>query len=238
MKQKVPLLITTAIEATAPLTKMSDPGERLVATLRAIEKWLQVDNVDAIVAVDGSNFEFGEQLRALGKASRKHIEFLRFRVDEQRTRAQGKGYAEGEIVAHALSQSATLRDSQYFAKCTGKLWVENYSRCLGAFAGSFQCAVNGKWEIETLDTRIYFASREFWLKQLAEAHLRVDDANGYFLEHSYLDRLREIGYRGVTLAVPPIVLGRSGSGDFEYPRMSSYRYWSRRMRYAVFRRIY
>jgi hypothetical protein len=238
MKRRIPLLITTAIEVTAPLTKMSDPKQRLEATLIAFEHWLRVDSVETIVVVDGSDFEYGDQLRELGKTSHKRIEFLRFRADDQRTKAKGKGYAEGEIVAHALSRSETLRGCDYFAKCTGKHWVENYSHCLAAFDGKFQCAVNGKWEIETLDTRIYFASREFWLKELAKAHLRVDDTNGYFLEHSYLDRLREIGYRGVTLAVPPIVLGRSGSGDFDYPRMSSYRYFSRRLRYAIFRRIY
>jgi hypothetical protein len=238
MKQKIPLLVTTAIEVTAPLTKMSDPEKRLAATLFAFEQWLKVPAVDEIVVVDGSDFEYGGRLWELGEAAGKKIEFLRFRADDELTRARGKGYAEGEIVLHALTHSKVLGGCQYFAKCTGKLWVANYERCLGAFDGEFQCAVNGKRKIETLDTRIYFASREFWLKNLANAHLRVDDPRGYFLEHSYLDRLREIAYRGVTLAVPPIVLGRSGSGDFEYPRMSRYRYLSRRLRYAIFRRIY
>lgn len=238
MKQKVPLLITTAIEVTAPLTKMSDPRERLTATLHAFGRWLKSPAVDEIVLVDGSDFDYGERLRELSQGSGKQIEFLHFRPDEERTRKQGKGYAEGEIVLHALTNSEILGSCAYFAKCTGKLWVANYDRCLAAFQGEFQCAVNGKREIETLDTRIYFASREFWLKSLSDAHLRVDDPRGYFLEHSYLDRLREIGYRGVTLAVPPIVLGRSGSGDFDYPRMSRYRYLSRRLRYAIFRRIY
>jgi hypothetical protein len=238
MKQKVPLLITTAIEVTAPLTKMADPERRLASTLHAFEQWLGVDAVDAIVVADGSDFEYGDQLRARGASSGKRIEFLRFRADEARTRKQGKGYAEGEIVLHALTRSQILQESQYFAKCTGKLWVTNYARCLAAFDGEFQCAVNGKREIESLDTRVYFASREFWLKHLADAHLRVDDPRGYFLEHSYLDRLREIGQRGLTLTVPPIVLGRSGSEDFDYPRMSLYRYLSRRVRYSIFRRIY
>jgi hypothetical protein len=238
MKTKIPLLITTAIEVTASLTKMSDPQQRRAATLHAFQQWLQVPEVDEIVVADGSDVDFENELLRLSDGCGKRVEFLRFRADEQRTRTQGKGYAEGEIVRHALAQSKILSASAYFAKCTGKLWVENYADCLRAYQGDFQCAVNGKWEIETLDTRIYFASREFWLAQLSDAHLRVDDERGYFLEHSYLDRLREIGYRGVTLPVPPIVRGRSGSGDFDYPRMSTYRYLSRRLRYAVFRRIY
>jgi len=238
MKQPVPLLITTAIEVTAPLTKMSDPDQRLAATLCALEQWLKQPSVDTIVVTDGSDFEYGNRLQEVSYGSGKQVEFLRFRADEVRTRAQGKGYAEGEIVRHALTHSRFLQQSPLFAKCTGKLWVENYDRCLAAFDGEFQCAVNGKRRIDMLDTRFYFASREFWLKHLGDAHLRVDDERGYFLEHCYLDRLREIGHRGVTLSVPPIVLGRSGSGDFEYPRMSRYKYLSRRLRYAIFRRIY
>jgi hypothetical protein len=238
MKQPIPLLITTAIEVTAPLTTMSDPHQRLAATLHAFEQWLKVDAVREIVVADGSNFDFGKRLRELATAAGKKIEFLRLRVDDQQTRLRGKGFAEGEIVRHALTNSEILQRHSHFAKCTGKLWVVNYARCLEAFDREFQCAVNGKREIETLDTRVYFAGREFWVKNLGDAHLRVDDPRGYFLEHSYLDRLREIGYRGVTLGIPPIVLGRSGSGDFDYPRMSFYRYMSRRLRYAVFRRIY
>jgi hypothetical protein len=238
MKQRLPLLITTAIEVTAPLTKMQDPQQRLAATLHAFEQWLKVKDVDEIVVVDGSNFEYGDRLRDLGKVSGKTVEFLRFRTNEERTRTQGKGFAEGEIVLHALTNSLVLQQCEYFAKCTGKLWVENYPRCLAAFNGEFQCAVNGKRVIETLDTRFYFASRHFWTKHLADAQLRVDDPRGYFLEHSYLDRLRELNFRGLTLTVPPIVRGRSGSGDFDYPRMSLYKYLSRRLRYAIFRRIY
>ena len=238
MKQRIPLLITTAIEVTAPFTKMSDPEQRLAYTLRAFEQWMKVAAVDTIVVADGSNFDYEDRLQELSKNSGKQIAFLRFRADETRTRAQGKGYAEGEIVRHALTHSRFLQQSAFFAKCTGKLWVENYDRCLAAFHGEFQCAVNGKRTIEVLDTRLYFANREFWLQELGDAHLRVDDAKGYFLEHSYLDRLREIGYRGATLSVPPIVRGRSGSGDFDFPRMSPYRYLSRRLRYSIFRRIY
>jgi len=238
MKTKIPLLITTAIEVTAPLTTMSDPHRRRTATLLAFQEWLKITEVDDIVVVDGSDVDFRSELLRLSEGCGKRVEFLHFLANGERTRAQGKGYAEGEIVRHALSQSTILKKSTHFAKCTGKLWVENYAHCLSVFSGDFQCAVNGKWQIETLDTRIYFAQRDFWLNQLSDAHLRVNDERGYFLEHSYLDRLREIGYCGVTLEVPPIVLGRSGSGDFDYPRMSTYRYLSRRVRYFVFRRIY
>jgi hypothetical protein len=238
MKRQIPLLITSAIEVTAPLTKMTDPAKRLGATMHAFRQWLSAPAIDQIVVVDGSDFAYGNQLRELADTSGKQIEFLRFRTAEDRTRKQGKGYAEGEIVLHALTHSRILASHPAFVKCTGKLWVANYADCLAAFDRDFQCAVNGKRVIETIDTRIYFARREFWLRHLSDAHLRVNDPEGYFLEHSYLDRLREIGFRGVTLPVPPIVLGRSGSGDFDYPRMSKYRYYSRRLRYAIFRRMY
>ena len=238
MKQKLPLLITTSIDVSATAVKLSDPSERLTLSLKAIAKWLKNPAIETLVIVDGSDYDFSSRIDQLDGRAAKRVEFLRFRNDVARVQAQGKGYGEGEIVRYALVNSPTLQTSEYFAKCTGKLYVQNYARCLAAFDNDFQCAVNGKREIESLDLRLYFASRGFWLRSLADAHERVNDPARYFLEHSYLDRFREIGFRGFTLTVPPIVVGRSGSDNIEYTPMSAYKYLSRRVRYSIFRRIY
>ena len=92
--------------------------------------------------------------------------------------------------------------------------------------------------IRCLDTRLYFASRDFYLKHLAAAHLQVDDPKGYFLEYSYLDRLRECGLKGFTLPVMPIVVGRSGSDDVEYEVPGFYKRLVRGVRHYVFNKIY
>jgi hypothetical protein len=238
MQNKLPLLITSCITPSATAVKLSDPTERLALTLDAIGLWLKNPAVESMVIVDGSDYDFSAQIEQLNQGAGKPAEFLRFRNNEARVRTQGKGYGEGEIVLHALKHSHTLKASPYFAKSTGKLYVRNYARCLAAFNNEFQCAVKGKYRIESLDLRLYFASREFWLKNLADAHFRVDDPSGYFLEYTYLDRLREIGARGITLTIPPIVTGRSGSDNLHYRPMSPYKYLSRRLRYSIFRRIY
>jgi hypothetical protein len=238
MKNKLPLLITTCIEVSASGVKLADPAERLALTLEAIAKWLTEPAIQSLVITDGSDYDFSEQVQELNRGPAKDVEFLRFRNDLARVKAQGKGFGEGEIVRYALTNSRILQASEYFAKCTGKLYVQNYAKCLDAFDNDFQCAVNGKREIESLDLRLYFASRRFWLANLGNAHERVNDPARYFLEHSYLDRFREIGHRGLTLAVPPIVVGRSGSDNIQYRPMSLYKYLSRRLRYAIFRRIY
>jgi hypothetical protein len=237
MKSKPPLLITTCIEVSAAGVKLADPRERLALTLEATARWLSHPSVDSLVITDGSDYDFSEQVKRLNRAA-KDVEFLRFRNNVARVKMQGKGFGEGEIVRFALTNSRVLQASEYFAKCTGKLYVQNYARCLTAFDNDFQCAVNGKHEIESLDLRLYFASRRFWLANLGDAHERVNDPAGYFLEHSYLDRFREIGFRGFTLTVPPIVVGRSGSDNIQYRPMSLYKYLSRKLRYSIFRRIY
>lgn len=237
MKNKLPLLITTCIEVSATGVELADSRERLALTLQAIANWLSIPAVESLVITDGSDYDFSQQVNELNRAA-KDVEFLRFRNNVARVRAQGKGFGEGEIVRYALTNSRILQGSEYFAKCTGKLYVQNYARCLAAFDNEFQCAVNGKHEIESLDLRLYFASRKFWLTNLANAHERVNDPARYFLEHSYLERFREIGFRGFTLTVPPIVVGRSGSDNIQYRPMSLYKYLSRRLRYSIFRRIY
>jgi hypothetical protein len=234
----VPLLITSAINVTAPGTKLDDPSERLALTLVGIERWLQDDSVPALVIVDGSGFDYSSQLQELNYASPKHIEFLSFQNNRELVRSKGKGYGEGEIVLHALTHSKTLASAPCFAKSTAKLYVANYRKCLAAFNGEFMCGIYGKNRIRCLDARFYLSSRDFWLRHFSRAHFQVDDSNGYYIEHSYLDRLRENGIKSFTLPVPPLIEGRSGSDNIEYPAPSLYRRLTHRARFYVFNKIY
>jgi hypothetical protein len=236
--QSIPLLITSAIHVSAPGTKLDDPNERLELTLKGIERWLAMPSVHSLVIVDGSGFDYSAQVSELNRVAEKQVEFLAFRNNAERVRVQGKGYGEGEIVLHALKHSETLMKAKFFAKCTAKLYVRNYARCLAVFNSKFMCGVYGKNSIRCLDTRFYISSREFWLKYFADAHVRVDDPRGYYIEHSYLDRLRENGIRGFTLPVPPLIEGRSGSDNIEYTVPSLYRRAARRVRFFVFNKIY
>jgi hypothetical protein len=237
---KLPLLISTAIRVSAEnTTKMLDPEARLRATLWGIEQWLKEPAVDSIVIVDGSDVDYSEQVNARAQGRDKEIEFVRFQNNIELTRTRGKGYGEGEIVLYALTHSKILERTSHFAKCTGKLYVRNYGQCLAAYRGSeFMCGVYGRNRIRCLDTRFYFGSRNFYLEHLATAHLRVDDSKGYFLEYSYLDRLREHGLKGFTLPVMPIVVGRSGSDDREYEVPAFYQRLVRGVRHYVFNKIY
>jgi hypothetical protein len=236
---KLPLLISTAIRVSADDTKMLDPEARLRSTLWGIEQWVKEPAVDTLVIADGSDFDYSDRVRELAESSTKEIEFVHFQNNIELTRSRGKGYGEGEIVLYALTHSRILSNASHFAKCTGKLYVRNYPQCLAAYRGSeFMCGVYGRNRIRCLDTRLYFASRNFYLQHLATAHLQVDDPKGYFLEHSYLDRLREHGLKGFTLPVMPIVVGRSGSGDREYEVPGFYKRLVRSVRHYVFNKIY
>lgn len=236
--QSIPLLITSAIHVSAPGTKLADPAERLELTLKGIERWLRSPAVHSLVVVDGSGCDYSEQVQELNRSAGKNVEFVTFQNNTDLVRVKGKGYGEGEIVLHALTHSKTLAAAQFFAKCTAKLYVRNYAKCLAVFNGKFMCGVYGKNSIRCLDTRFYVSSREFWLKYFADAHFRVDDPHGYYIEHSYLDRLRENGVRGFTSPVPPLIEGRSGSDNIEYPMLSLYRRATRRVRFFIFNKIY
>jgi hypothetical protein len=237
---RLPLLISTAIRVSADSsTKMLDPERRLAATLWGIEQWVKEPAVQSIVIADGSGFDYSSQVAELSRGSGKEVEFLSFQNNAELTRSKGKGFGEGEIVHHALTHSKVLTQAPHFAKCTGKLYVRNYRKCLAAYHGSeFMSGVYGRNRIGCLDTRLYFASRDFWLKHLAQAHFQVNDPEGYYLEHSYLDSLRKIGLRGFTLPLMPIVVGRSGSEDVEYEVPSLYKRAVRRVRFYIFSKIY
>jgi hypothetical protein len=236
--EKIPLLITSAINVSAPGTTLADPSERLELTLKAIKRWLENASIDSIVVVDGSGYDYSQQLQELALDSKKHVEFLCFQNDIEKVRSKGKGYGEGEIVLHALTHSKILSTARCFAKCTGKLYVRNYGKCLAAFDGKFMCGVYGHNRVRSLDTRFYLSSRDFWLTHFSDAHLQVDDPNGFYIEHSYFDRLQKSAVKGFTLPVPPLIEGRSGSDNIEYRIPSLYRRFVRRIRFYIFNKFY
>ena len=152
---------------------------------------------------------------------------------------KGKGYRRGRDCLHALTHSKILSAAQCFAKCTAKLYVRNYAKCLAAFNGKFMCGVYGKNSIRCLDTRFYLSSREFLAQAFfARRIFRSMIPKGYYIEHSYLDRLRENGIKGFTLPVPPLIEGRSGSDNIEYPAPSLYRRLAHRVSFYIFNKIY
>lgn len=214
---RIPVLITCAINASAGMTRMDDPKVRLAATLAAISQWLQQKSPPDLVVCDGSGFDFSREVEHLAKGKNARIEFLCFDNGSEAVRDRGKGYGEGEIVGYALETSNLLSQAPAFAKCTGKLWVENFGACIAGFNGVVALDFNGWIKPRFVDTRFYIVSKAFYVEHLSGAHRTTDEDGGFYLEHAFLHAMHGTARSRYAMRPTPRIRGISGSMGSTYP---------------------
>ena len=135
----------------------------------------------------------------------------------------GKGYGEGEIVNDALKNSVYLNASDYFVKCTAKLWVETFLDCVREWTGTFLCKGYfadvfsfKRTRFEYIDTRFYLVSKSFYSKYLASAYLNVGGERGLSLEHCFRDVILENKFSKILFNMPPVIYGVGGGTGTHY----------------------
>jgi hypothetical protein len=208
----LPILITSAIQPSASFTALQDAQARLQATEDSLRAWLQL-GAHRVVICDGSGFSLDNRFQAAISGFRGiQIETLTFRNDAESVGKFGKGFGEGQIVAHALANSQLIKAASTFAKCTGKLWVENCHAVLANRSTPFLAdATGGLFNPGMLDTRFYVSDVAFYRQWLLHSHERVRDQEGYFLEHAFMDDVRRSGLRGWISRPSMRIVGMSGS---------------------------
>lgn len=216
-----PVLLTSCVIVADHTVTLKDRDIRIRLTVESIEKWLAISPDLPLVICDGSNFDFSGIVRERFPQAR--IECLSFQNDTQMVGIHGKGYGEGEIVNYAIAHSAYLKESDYFAKCTAKLWVENFFDCLAGWNGI--CLLKGYFadvfsfkptRFDYIDTRFYLVNRSFYSKYLSTAYLNVGGERGLSLEHCFRDVIIENGFHKTLFNIPPVICGIGGGTGTYY----------------------
>lgn len=210
----VPLLITSAIRPSAPYVELRDVQARLDATLVALERWRVLAPNLSIVFCDGSDFD----LASCGSpylSILRDVEIIKFANDSVETFRRGKGFGEGEIIAHALDKSRVLGSANGFFKCTGKLWVENFPQLLSSIRAPLQIdryfSRGSLLSADRCDTRFYYVDKRLYYERLRDCHKAVDDHAGIYLEHCFSRALAGPIMSSAVFAVLPQIRGVSGS---------------------------
>ncbi len=200
---------------------LKDPGQRVNYTLDSIDKWLNVSADMRLVICDGSGYDFSEIVK--NRFPGRSIECLFFENDKQLVALHGKGYGEGEIIKYALRHSLFLKGADWFAKCTGKLWVDNFPECLKEWNGFFLCKAYfanvfsfKKTEFEYIDTRFYLADKEVYLQYFSQAHLKVGGSYGTSLEDNFKEIVLQNDLKHVLFRSPPVISGMGGGSGKYY----------------------
>lgn len=221
-----PILLTSCIYIADYAVKLIDPTERINYTLESIEKWLNIAPGAPLVVCDSSGFDFSDLVKE--KFLNHNIECLSFIADKDLVKYHGKGYGEGEIIRHALENSRYLKQADFFAKCTAKLWVENFDECIKEWNGFFLCKATflsvfsiKKTVLDHIDTRFYLVSKDFYHKYLLNAHVNLGGTTGVGIEESFREIVLNIKINGVLFRSPPVIGGvGGGTGKYYNTRLS------------------
>jgi hypothetical protein len=192
------------------------------------------------VLCDGSDFDFSPIVASLSNKSL--IECLHFQNNISRVQSQGRGYGEGEIVRFAVENSIFIKNRGYFAKCTSKLWVENFAKCMsqwndemllkGVFANAFSPIHSTKFSY--IDTRFYAMDVGQYTSHFLHAHEAIDSLTGHGLEECFRDVFLSMGCPPSLMGVPPVICG-VGGGTGKYYKNPILRQVKERLRYELIR---
>lgn len=184
-KEEVCLLITGCVNPADDIYGLSlaDADERKRQYIDSLRYYIEKTKFKKIVFCENSMEEEDKDLKLRALIKNKEFEWITFQGDTKRINKQGKGYGEGEIIEYALNYSRVLSTCRCFIKITGRLIIKNINWLL--FLSNTNCYfdVRANW----IDTKCYLANIDMYMKHFKDAYKKVDDRNGFFLEHSFSD---------------------------------------------------
>jgi hypothetical protein len=239
--QHIPILLTSSVVAHDKGVRLQDPTERARLALESIQQWRAIAPNNPMVLCDGSDFDFQPMVATLPGSG--PVECLHFQNRVELVKQHGRGYGEGEIVRHALEHSSLIRSAGCFAKCTSKLWVENFGTCMQPWNG--RLLMKGVFEhvfsprmattLAYIDTRFYAMDVQTYRLYFLHAHETIRIQEGYGLEESFRDIFLNNQLQSCLMSQPPVICG-VGGGTGAYYRNSPLRQLKEKWRYRLVKR--
>ena len=212
------MLITTA---TSPpdgifVLGMTNVAKRTITAKASVFFWSAL-GVKRIVIADATGQILLDDAEVLMlKQMNVEIEQIYYFQDNDLVISKGKGCGEAALVKFALENSKFLQGVDNFFKCTGKVYCRNYLDILGMIQrdGIQNIFWQDPFDHSELDTRFYYASRDYMLNLFLPSCDAIDDRNHILMEHCALKVSREHLTPGSSLR--PILSGFSGSSNRPY----------------------
>lgn len=235
------LLITSAVTPNDPTSvKLNSFEERKFYTLESIKRWVKLIPNIRLVICDGSNYNFKDDLIA-SNINIENIECLAFQNDDKAVAILGKGYGESTIINYSLQYSKLLNEVDYFAKCTGKLVVENFSKVVPSDGDYEHCFIpNFQWQTNKfslnlidIDTRFFLVKKTFYLENFTNIY--DNKSPNQSIEALFLDKLIELELDHFLFARKPIISGMSGGSGKLY-NTKYYRVLKDRLKYFFYKK--
>lgn len=238
----MPILLTSSAIAYDKNVKLTDTKQRIQETINSVEQWIRISPNSPIVICDGSGFDFNELI--IKKFPNQKIEIIYFQNNISMIEIKGRGYGEGAIIDYAIKNSRVIKESGHFAKCTAKLWVNNfydffqkYREGRMLFKGVFSHVFHPlkTTEFSYIDTRFYITDTKNYLKYFNLAHEFIDFRTGYGLEDAFRDILIKNEIKHSLSLVYPVISGVGGGTGIHY-KNTPRRLFKEKIRLEIVRR--
>lgn len=237
----IPILLTSSVVAHDKGVRLQDPTERARLALESIQHWRAIAPYNPLVLCDGSDFDFQTMVATLHGSG--PVECMQFQNNVEQVKQHGRGYGEGEIVRHAIEHSTLIQSAGCFAKCTSKLWVENFNACMQPWNG--RLLMKGVFDhvfsprkatkLAYIDTRFYAMGVQAYLQHFLHAHESIRAEEGYGLEESFRDIFLNNQLQNCLMSSPPVICG-VGGGTGVYYKNTQLRQCKEKWRYQLVKR--
>lgn len=214
------ILATASVKCNDPNTQIFDEVTRRENYFNACAWWLRNPVVSRMVLCENSDDHLlGVMLEEVAAKNCKKFEYLHFNGDSRAAFMLGKGFGEGEIIKHAIQHSSLINDLEYgFYKITGRLTVANFDdidRRIDATSNVFRLMSTRLRSALMVDTRFFYVQTKFYVDNLLNTFMNVDDRNGVFLEHVFY---HELARNPEVSGMPryPLLQGRSATTGKDY----------------------
>lgn len=225
------LIVTSAIHTRDPYLAIKAPNVRLAQLYCSMICWIRQTRVKNIILCDNtSTDQTFPGLVKLAENAGKKLEILQFNGDHRRVASHGKGFGEGEIIRHVMSESVLLREEASFFKVTGRVFVENFDDIWQAEQGNdtvfnlnmkrwkrlaWRIIANcpllhaklGNRGIGHIQTVFYKCGVRYYRENLLDSYMEVNDREDRSLENRMFMPLMRHGFS--TFSLPPRLVGYS-----------------------------
>lgn len=211
------MLITTATKPPEGIfaLEMTNVAKRIITAKAAVFFWSAL-GVKKIVIADATSQVLLEDSEVLMLNQMNiEIEQIHYQQDNDLIIRKGKGYGEGALIKFALQNSRLLQSADNFFKCTGKVYCRNYLEIFDLIQkNNIQNIFWRELFGNSVDTRFFYATKNFAKQFLIPAYENVDDRNNIISEDCVL-RMAQANMTQVA-TIRPILSGFSGGLNQPY----------------------
>lgn len=216
------LVLTAAIDPRGcPNVRRSDPALRERDYVDALRRWTALTNGTSFRTLFIENS--GTDLRSFRSRIQDNadVDIVQY-TEASDVIAKGKGNAEGRIIERIAEYLEESVHSGVVAKCTGRLWVNNFDACVKDLRPSehfFRVTI--RRSLDLADSRFFICDPATWRKYLRGMDNEVDEPSGVFLEHVLARRALQAIGDGIPFrpfSRLPRIQGVSATTDHPYTR--------------------